>query len=217
MVGSRKILKKIARALGAARLRDYLVTHRLICEAKRSPDLKLHLGCATYVLQGWLNIDFFPRPGVARLRLPKGMHNFEDNSVRYVYTSHFLEHLDYRTDALLLAKECHRVLVPGGILRIVVPGIERIIRAYVADDEAFFAQQRTTHPPWCETKLEILMNALQQNGSHKYGYDFETISKLLKTAGFSSVNLSDYNTSETAELKVDYRGKGLSLFVEAVK
>ena len=67
-----------------------------------------------------------------------------------------------------------------GALRIIVPGIERIIRAYVADDARFFTVQASMHPPECTTKLEHLMYALQQHGEHKYGYDFETMSKLLR-------------------------------------
>jgi hypothetical protein len=60
------------------------------------------------------------------------------------------------------------------------------------------------------------MYALQQNGEHKYGYDFETAKKLLLKAGFSRVIDSEYNKSEFTELRIDYRGENLSLFIDAV-
>jgi predicted SAM-dependent methyltransferase len=127
-----------------------------------------------------------------------------------------LEHLDYPDEALALARELRRILVPGGAVRFVVPGIERIIRAYAADDKSFFEHQREHHPASCETNLEHLMYALQQDGDHKYGYDFETAKKLLTAAGFSRVVDSEFNQSEFQELRVDYRGENLSLFVDAV-
>jgi predicted SAM-dependent methyltransferase len=113
--------------------------------------------------------------------------------------------------------EIRRILKPGGALRFVVPGIERIIRAYVANDKEFFKEQEHHHPPNCTTKMEHLMYPLQQNGEHKYGYDFETAQKFLKRAGFTKITDSAYNESEFPELRVDYRGENLSLFVDAIK
>ena len=181
-------------------------------------NLKLHLGCGSVILDGWVNIDAEPyKNKVVAMKLPAGLKKFKNDSARYIYVSHLLEHLEYRTEALELVRECHRVLIPGGILRIVVPGIERIIRAYVNNDEDFFKVQKELHPSWCATKLEHLMYALQQDGEHKYGYDFETISKLFSQGGFKKITNSDYNQSCAEELRVDYRGENLSLFVEAIK
>ena len=180
-------------------------------------DLKLHLGCGSKILKGWVNIDLKPREGVTVLRLPDGLKHFKDGSVRFIYASHIVEHLDYRTEAPALVKECYRLLAPGGVWRIMVPGIERILRAYVTDDAEFFKGQAQRHPAWCTTKLEHLMYALQQDGRHKYGYDFETMSKLLSAGGFQTIIHSDFNKSQAETLRIDYRGENLSLFVEARK
>jgi predicted SAM-dependent methyltransferase len=128
-----------------------------------------------------------------------------------------VEHIDYPDEVHRLATEVHRILVPGGAMRFIVPGIERISRAYVADGRAFFEEQEWHHPPSCTTKMEHLMYAIQQHGEHKYGYDFETAEKFLKRAGFTHIINSSYNKSELPELRVDYRGENLSLFVDAVK
>jgi hypothetical protein len=87
----------------------------------------------------------------------------------------------------------------------------------VKDDKAFFKIQEKMHPSWCTTKLDHLMYALQQGGRHKYGYDFETLSKLLSQAGFTKIVNSDYNKSQIKDLRIDYRGENLSLFVDAIK
>jgi predicted SAM-dependent methyltransferase len=191
---------------------------RLIAACKRADQLKLHLGCGSRLLPGWLNIDIQKRAdGVAVLRMPVGLRRFTDCSISYVYCSHMIEHIGYPGEVQTLAREIHRILIPGGVLRFVVPGIERIIRAYVADDKEFFAQQEKFHPSWCTTKMEHLMYALQQDGEHKYGYDFETAHKFLADAGFSRICHSQHNQSEYESLRIDYRGENLSLFVEAVK
>ena len=180
--------------------------------------LKLHLGCGQQILEGWVNIDIKPfKNQVVVMKLPGDLARVKDGSVAFIYLSHCLEHLDYRTEAPHLVKECTRLLQPGGAVRIVVPGIERIIRAYVADAAAFFKIQEQHHPAWCTTKMEHLMYALQQDGEHKYGYDFVTASKLLKAGGFTKIVNSAYRQSEHKTLQVDYRGENLSLFVEAAK
>lgn len=169
------------------------------------------------VLPGWINIDVQHYPGVAVMKLPAGLKRFPDNSASFVYCSHMIEHIEYPEQVAQFAMEIRRILKPKGALRFVVPGIERIIRAYVADDREFFKEQERLHPPSCTTKMEHLMYALQQGGEHKYGYDFETAQKFLQKSGFTRIVNSSYNASEFPELRVDYRGKDLSLFVDAVK
>jgi predicted SAM-dependent methyltransferase len=190
---------------------------------RRAGRLKLHLACGEKLLDGWLNVDMRLNPVVLTLRFPEGLQKFGENSVRYIYTSHFLEHIEYPNTALEFLRACRRILKPGGVLRIAVPDIEGIIKAYARDDREFFEIQRIYHPPRCTTKLEHLMYALQQDGEHQFGYDFETLQKLLLQAGFQEVVRSDYNQSELDELRVDYREEidnhqnNLSLFVDAIK
>lgn len=55
---------------------------------------------------------------------------YSDESFDVVYHSNFLEHLS-PADAEQLLRECHRVLRPGGLLRVVVPDLEVQARAYL--------------------------------------------------------------------------------------
>jgi predicted SAM-dependent methyltransferase len=208
-------VKAAVRSLRGAVRGNVVVNKRLIRKAPRP--LKLHLGSGSKMLPGFLNIDANYFPGAVRMRLPAGLRHFPGESVSFVYCSHMLSQLDYPDEVHRLAIEVHRILVPGGATRFVVPGIERIIRAYVANNHLFFKQQERHHPPSCTTKMEHLMYALQEDGRTKYGYDFETAEKFLRGAGFARIIDSDYNKSEFPELRVDYRGENLSLFVDAVK
>lgn len=192
---------------------------RILEKHQHKPSLRLHLGCGSKILNDWINIDAIWRPNVVVLPLPEGLKSFENNSVEYIYTCHFLEHLQYPKKVIALLETCYSLLKPGGVMRIGVPDIEIIIRAYARNDTDFFKiQSELYHPPWCTTKLEHLMYALQQDGEHKYAYDFETLHKTLTQAGFEKAIKSGFRQSTFQALKIDYReDNNLTLFVDAIK
>lgn len=89
----------------------------------------LNLGCGSRFHQDWVNVDMIStNKGVIVCNLLKGIP-FESNFFNVVYHSHLLEHLS-KTDGVNLIKECHRVLKPGGIIRIATPDLEQIIKNY---------------------------------------------------------------------------------------
>jgi SAM-dependent methyltransferase len=55
---------------------------------------------------------------------------FEDEQFDVVYHSHLLEHF-LRPQALRFLKECYRVMKQNGVIRIVVPDLERIAELYL--------------------------------------------------------------------------------------
>jgi hypothetical protein len=101
----------------------------------------LNLGCGARYHPDWINIDIAAQgPGVIEHDLSRGIP-LPDASCAVVYHSAVLEHLR-RSDAAALLAECHRVLRPGGVLRVAVPDLEAICRLYLsklasaADDDA---------------------------------------------------------------------------------
>jgi len=128
--------------------------------------------------------------------------------------------------------EIRRVLAPGGVVRIVVPDIEKYLRAYASGDEAFFAERRRRRGLPAElTNLETLLPYAGANATpdamfehHKFGYDFATLASALERAGLVDIRRCDYQQSPHAELRVDHAssnaraqhdGEHYSLFVEA--
>jgi predicted SAM-dependent methyltransferase len=81
--------------------------------------LKLHLGCGPRHIPGFVHVDLQPGPHVDIVgpveRLPVA-----DGSASLVYASHVLEHFG-RNEYKSVLKEWHRVLAPGGTLRLAVP------------------------------------------------------------------------------------------------
>ena len=221
--GLRSELKDLRQAYLARQLESLKVN-------ARTSGHKLHIGCGEALLDGWVNIDVYPAP--LAMNVLWGLP-FADGSARCVFVSHLLEHLFYPRDVQPFLKEVRRVLAPGGVLRVVVPDIEQCIEAYVNNDRSFFASRRETWPWWPEnpTRLEDFLGYAGAGAepawlfeSHKYGYDFETLSKVLIEAGFRSVVRSGYMASTREELRVDqasavasakYGERYYSLFVEA--
>src|SRR5215831_11591422 len=113
-------------------------------------ELKLNIGCGTSGIEGWVNLDNSPTILLSRLPLgrrifqtldwPRNVRradvrkgiSFPDSSVWCIYSSHTFEHFTYE-DSLTVARECHRVLRPGGVLRIVVPDLGIFVCDYLAD------------------------------------------------------------------------------------
>lgn len=198
----------------------------------QSRELQLHVGCGRCHLEGWINLDVYPAPLATNVLwgLP-----FAEGSVRRVFLSHLLEHLFYPNDVAPFLAELHRVLAPGGRIRVVVPDIEQCLRAYVDGDEEFF-QERRRHWPGGDEAPTRLEHFLAYAGAgpdpahvfqaHKFGYDFETLSRALSRAGFVDVERSTFMHSRDPALRVDensevagavHGGQHYSLFVEAVK
>jgi predicted SAM-dependent methyltransferase len=96
----------------------------------------LNLGCGTRRHPAWMNADLDPRsPEVLNVDVRRPLP-FLDGDFDAVYLSHVLEHLAPDLGRRLLV-EMARVVRPGGIVRVVVPDLEGICRAYLATlDEA---------------------------------------------------------------------------------
>jgi SAM-dependent methyltransferase len=196
-----------------------------------SRDLKLHIGCGKGLLDGWVNIDISPAP--LAMNVLWGLP-FKDQSVDVVFVSHLLEHLFFPRDVKAFLAELRRVLAPEGIVRLVVPDVEKCIEAYRMNDRKFFESRRETWSWWPEnpTRLEDFLGYAGAGAepaylfeSHKYGYDFETLQRVLADAGFENIVRSKFMGSAHPSLRVDeisavakakYGAEFYSLFVEAM-
>lgn len=112
----------------------------------------LNLGCGKHYSENkeWTNLDFVSHSThVIQHNLLAGVP-FEDNSFDLVYHSHVLEHFN-EDDGKAFMKECIRVLKPGGVVRIAIPDLEKIVREYLltlekgienSEDEITFANYK---------------------------------------------------------------------------
>jgi len=91
----------------------------------------LNLGCGNVYNQKWTNVDLYKTgKNVVYADLRKKLP-FKTKYFDAVYCSHILEHFESE-DAIKFGKEVYRILKPGGVIRIVVPDLEKIASLYLS-------------------------------------------------------------------------------------
>jgi SAM-dependent methyltransferase len=157
----------------------------------------VNLGCGNDVRDGWINIDSAPRAGVRAHDIRQGLPFF-NNSVDYIYASHVLEHLDYAV-ALKLIEDCHRALLPGGVVRFVLPDVPRLLADYVRGDMSDwqgFSQFVCSAIPGVEEPQPIdYVSAIVFNVArdpHRYVWDTPRLCDVLRGAGFVQTHIDQY-------------------------
>ena len=174
--------------------------------------LKLHFGCGSILKTGWVNIDLYSEKADLQLDA-RDPFPFADGSVLLIYGEHFFEHLEYPDEALSFLRESWRVLALDGVLSMGIPDFELSVRSYVTGDEDYYRHQREEKPPgWVTTPMDYLNRDFRQGREHKYAYDFQTLSRVLTEAGFTSIVKRAFDPA----LDSQHREWG-SLYVEARK
>jgi predicted SAM-dependent methyltransferase len=188
--------------------------------------LLVNIGCGSSGKPGWINTDIDPHPGVncfwdCRKSLP-----FPDNSVKWIFTEHFVEHLDYTEEIPYILTDCYRVLEPGGVIRIIVPDAEKYLRGYCCGDWDELARVRPLGPGLSDvhfgskynTKIELVNVVFRQYFEHKFAWDHETMEFVLRRFGFSRVYHQSFGQSLAEGLAIDRSERASeSLYVEGVK
>ncbi|MDO9083299.1 MAG: methyltransferase domain-containing protein, partial [Humidesulfovibrio sp.] len=170
--------------------------------------IKLHIGAFDQAIDGWMNIDVTPHIFVARVPfLPQIMnkigilsqkrfdqHNsgvfkklkymdisngihLPNKSCIAVFSCHVMEHL-FRDEIYNLINETHRVLVEGGICRVVVPDMSKIVDSYA----------EANPEPFLEAVFEKTHRENQKN-YHHWGFTGAYMCRLFSERGFSSTQV----------------------------
>ncbi|MEW5946700.1 MAG: methyltransferase domain-containing protein [bacterium] len=175
--------------------------------------VKLHIGCGDVYLDGWVNID--SESGSADLThdmrepLP-----YDDNSVDFIYNEHFIEHVGFE-DGLKVMTDFHRVLKPGGVVRVATLDLDYVMKKY------FFLWKRQDWikrygHQWIKTRAEM-MNVVFRHWGHQYLYNGEELERRLRESGFEAVYRRRRNRSRYPELRNLETRRDSKLVMEAEK
>jgi predicted SAM-dependent methyltransferase len=128
----------------------------------------LNIGCGRRYHRDWVNLDLDSSdPDVIRHDVTAGVP-FESAEFDVVYHSHILEHLKPEQGEELIA-ECFRVLKPGGVLRVVVPDLERIARLYLETHQRAWAGDADSEFDYNWMKLELLDQMVREDSGGRMG------------------------------------------------
>jgi len=171
----------------------------------------LNIGCGSNFHSDWINLDLYKSKYVTYHNIKKKLP-FLDNSVDVIYHSHVLEHLT-KEEANKFIKDCFRVLKPDGVMRVVVPDLEQIVREYLLNLEKGFAsmnREATLNYNW--NKIEMLDQIIRKD----IGGD---VIKVIKSGEFNKEYIEKRNGDEVVKIIESInREKGLKgLLFEFIK
>ena len=185
----------------------------------------LHLGCGPNIFSDFVNLDYRWVPGVDVVWDLSRPLPFPPNRFEGAYTEHCLEHFTLsELDSIL--RELHRILLPGGRLRVVVPSLETHLLLY---QDAVRARTHAPAPPPSAEPAAGLNRVFYSGHSdmarsgwfhdgHHYMHDFSSLCACLEKAGFAGVQAVECGRSADARLAVDNPARAWeSLYIEAVK
>ena len=178
--------------------------------------IKICFGSGGIRLDGWIHVDWniACRPDVVAdcgSRLP-----FTDAAADFLHSEDFIDQLPMPRAEVFIS-ECHRILRPGGVMRLLTPDLRKLVGLYHHDDRWLLELWETGVglPLRTRTLGEVVNEGMRRCG-HEFVYDETTLRALIEARDFT-VSRSEYNQSEHPELRdLDQRrpDDSLSMYFE---
>ena len=137
--------------------------------------IKLNIGAGDTVIEGFTPID--RKFGTEAYPLA-----YADDSVEEIRCSHMLEHLSFKEVQEAL-REWHRVLKPGGRLRISVPDVRKVLALMDRDEN------------W---RWNLMGGQTDHNDFHKSAFDYGLLEAHLQKFGFENIQQWESPNTDTA-------------------
>jgi len=151
--------------------------------------VRLDIGCGDKALDGWIPIDRKFGKEAFPLDYPTG-------SVDAIRAVHILEHFSYFQTISVLKDWC-RVLKPGGLLRVAVPDLDKLIAAY-----------QGTNPDGIPIEQCILGAQSDPNDIHKALFNAEKLTEVMQLAGFGAIRRWKTKANDCASLSISLNLEG---------
>jgi predicted SAM-dependent methyltransferase len=151
--------------------------------------MKVHLGCGTKILSGWVNCDIQNLPGVDIVSSFETL-SFESESLSEVYACHMLEHFSRHDISSIIAK-LNGWLKVGGKLWIAVPDFEACARHYSKYHDV-------------QALIGLTMGGQKNEWDfHKMLFDFKNLNKFLAEGGFHHIERYNRADHDIAKQGID--------------
>lgn len=167
----------------------------------KSKNISLELGSGPKRGNGeWTTVDIYGAD--INFNLSYGIP-LKSDTVNKIYSSHLLEHLNYK-EILIFLEECKRVLRPNGIFSICVPDASLYIKAYTEKknfmtDKDFYIEGKT----FTNSHIDQINYIAYMGGEHKHMWDAESLLNIMGIIGFREVKLRDFD-NDIDRIERDY-------------
>jgi len=235
----------------------------------------INLGCGTRTHPEWNNVDFSPYTKLRKqfwlakllrkmgilpdlrwrrlMELPEDICSwnlvrsipFPKDSFDVVYHNHFLEHLN-KDHVLKFLRDCYRVFKLKGIIRIVVPDLQHIIKRYMDAISGIVVERGDAWEQYDAALYDLFDQMVRKNSAgtqrqkkwiavierllrggpekigelHRWMYDKYSLARLLSAANFTEICQYSHNTSGIPDWDkqgLDMQEREGSLYMEGRK
>jgi len=151
--------------------------------------IRLHLGCGSRIIPGYVNVDIQPSPGVDLLADVRQLP-FDDESVDFIYSCAAIEHFGRAQWRSVLAHWYSKLKV-GGSLRLSTADFEAAVHRYMEVGDV-------------EELLGLLIGGQKDPWDH-HGmiFDYRLLAAGLTDAGFVNIRRYNWRDTDLAELGID--------------
>lgn len=166
---------------------------------------KLHIGCGHNVIEGWLNSDYDPAAAQVIHLDAASAFPFEDNQFDFIFSEHMIEHLTF-PDGMKMLAECHRVLKPGGTMRITTPDLSFLMELYGNHksklQQEYIKWSTDTFIAGASGYEDVfVINNFVRDWGHQFIYDHKTLRAAMEKSGFTNITECQINESQDKELQ----------------
>lgn len=139
------------------------------------PGCRIHLGCGTKRLEGWINLDGLPTPAADGILDLYDLDKVPDAVASEVYWCHGPEHV-FSDKLLWVFEQIHRILRPNGVFRVATVDLPKVFFNRIQSDAdgtdfnaALYAEAASTDHPFL---------------AHRIGFTEATLQHAVQRAGF---------------------------------
>lgn len=147
--------------------------------------MKLNLGCGGDIKAGYMNVDMREVPGVDLVCDVRHL-DVRDGEAEEILAYNLLEHFGFRETQQVL-REWWRVLKYGGTLKLIVPNLRVLVKAY---NSKKLTAVVTDKWPFDNINYWLFGGQEYPENTHKTCFDEDSLRQALEKAGFEVVEIT---------------------------
>jgi predicted SAM-dependent methyltransferase len=157
---------------------------------KTSGPVRLHLGCGTVKLEGWINVDgeYMQHDPEVVIQDITRTFPLADNTVDEILMVHVVEHLS-RQYVMPMFREFYRICRPGGSVAMEWPDLLKMCQEVVKNPDCFWTTDKRLVKRTVSGIYGDSARYPDPTMLHKWGYSAEAMCRMFQEAGFARTEI----------------------------